>query len=102
MPAKPGRKEAPGRGARAGPSSVVAPRFTRTFRWNDGDSTERYAGAEVDEQGVAWFEWSHQHGQGGRLERGRQSFAELLEGGPKGSPPPHVLAELQRIARDRA
>lgn len=101
VPSKAGSKEAPGLEGRAAASCTVAPRFTRTFRWNDGESTERYFGVDVDDEGLAWFEWSHRHGQGGRVERGRQSFAELLDVGPTGSPPASVLAELERVARDR-
>lgn len=76
-------------------------RFTRTFRWNDGESTEDYAGVEVDDHGVAWFRWSHRFGAG-RIEEGRQTFAALLEEGPRGTPPAHVAEELRRIARERS
>jgi hypothetical protein len=75
--------------------------FSRTFRWSDGTSTDGYAGVEVDDEGLSWFRWSHHHQSGGRLDEGRQSFAELLRNGPTGTPPAHVLTELTRLARER-
>jgi hypothetical protein len=74
---------------------------SRTFRWNDGTSTEGYEAVELDEAGLSWFRWSHLHGAGGRIETGRQTFAAFLEAGPLLAPPPHLLAELERLARSR-
>jgi hypothetical protein len=74
---------------------------SRTFRWNDGTSTEGYDAVELDDAGLVWFRWSHRHGAGGRREAGRQTFAGFLEAGPLLTPPAHLLAELERIARAR-
>lgn len=74
---------------------------SRTFRWNDGTSTEGYDAVELDERGLVWFRWSHLHGAGGRIEAGRQSFAAFLASGPLLAPPAHLLAELERLARAR-
>lgn len=74
---------------------------TRTFRWNDGASTEGYDAVELDDDALAWFRWSHRHGAGGRIDAGRQSFAAFLAEGPPLSAPAHILRELERIARER-
>ena len=72
---------------------------TRTFRWNDGTSTDGYEAVEVEAGGLRWFRWSHVHGAGGRSELGVQSFATFLAEGPPLAVPRHVLAELERLAQ---
>jgi hypothetical protein len=65
----------------------------RTFRWNDGVSTEGYRAAEVQGDEVVWFEWSHVHGRG-RTEVARQRLVDLERAGAPFAVPAHVLAEI--------
>jgi len=65
----------------------------RTFRWNDGESTDGYHGVDIDRSGARFFTWSHRQGEG-RLERGAQSLEALLDSGPLVTPPPAIARQL--------
>lgn len=71
----------------------------RTFRWNDGESTEGYQAVEVDGEGLLWFRWSHVHGEG-RVDEARQSFAGFLDGPLRPCPKP-IEDQLRALALRR-
>jgi hypothetical protein len=66
---------------------------SRTFRWNDGADTSGYFAAEVRDDEVRWFAWSHVHGEGAR-ELGLQTHDALAREGPPLPVPPAILAQV--------
>jgi hypothetical protein len=70
----------------------------RTFRWNDGESTDGYHGVDIGPSGARYFTWSHRQGEG-RIERGEQSLDDLLADGPLLTPPGAVAEQLRAEAR---
>ncbi len=70
---------------------------TRTFRWNDGESTSGYHGVDVDLRGARFFRWSHRQGEG-RIELGAQSLEALLSDGPLIDMPDSVAGPLRAEA----
>lgn len=70
---------------------------TKTWRWSDGVSTEGYDALELAGGTLTYFSWSHEFGEGGRREHGRQTTERFLRDGPLVTVPPHILTELRRI-----
>jgi hypothetical protein len=70
--------------------------FSKSFRWNDGIDTERYAAVEVRNDGLLFYEWSHLHGEG-RVAELVQSFDDFRARGPARPVPASVRAELDAL-----
>ena len=73
---------------------------TQTWRWNE-DVVDIYEGADVTEQGLTYFRWSHDAEAGGRTELGSQTARSFLEGDPSVEMPPHIVAEIRAWFHER-
>ncbi len=69
----------------------------RTFRWNDGEDSERYEGVTTTDEGLRWFRWSHvfaDAGGEGEHDVEEQSYEAFRASGPLRDMPEDLRAEL--------
>ncbi len=77
----------------------------RTFRWNDGDDSERYEGVTTTDDGLRWFRWSHvfaDEGGEGEHDVAHQSYEAFRASGPLRPMPDPIREELTSWVKEHA